>query len=382
MRTFTALKRLGHLAHSKAVLGGLVGVVVLALAGTTVGYTTLSHDVTVSVDGKDRTVHTFGDDVRSVLADQGIHTDSHDVVVPSLGSPVHDGTRIAVRYGRELDLKVDGRKQVYWTTATTVASAMDQLGLRFQDAKLSASRDAGIDRQGMVLQITTPKRLVVKIAGQHAKKRTLTVLTVRDVLRQLHVKLDHNDKVRPGLGHELQDGDRVVVTRFGVRTRHAAHQTIPFGTVHRDDSSMLRGDTRTVRAGHPGVREVTYKVFFRNGHITHTRVVDSHVLRSPVSQVVEVGTKVPAPAPAPAANYASGGTAWDRIAQCESGGNWAANTGNGYYGGLQFSLSTWHAYGGTGYPNEHSREDQIAVAERVAAAEGGYGAWPVCGKLA
>ncbi|HEY6935043.1 MAG TPA: transglycosylase family protein [Marmoricola sp.] len=373
---------LTHIGKSKAVLGGLVAVVVLALAGTTVGYSTMSHDVTLSVDGKDRTIHTFGDDVKSVLADQGIHTGSHDVVVPSLDAPVHDGTQIAVRYGRELDVSVDGAKHTYWTTATTVASAMDQLGLHYSNADLSTSRDAGIDRQGMLLKITTPKRLVIRVADQHAKKRTITALTVRDLLRQLHVRVDHNDKVRPGLSHVLKDGDRVVVTRYGVKTKRVQHQSIPYATVHRDDSSLVRGNSRTVRSGHDGLRNVTYKVFFKNGHITGRKVIGEHVLRRPVSRIVEVGTKAPAPAPAPAANYASGSSVWDRIAQCESGGNWAANTGNGYYGGLQFTLSTWHAYGGVGYPNEASRETQIAIAEKVRAAEGGYGAWPVCGKLA
>ena len=81
-------------------------------------------------------------------------------------------------------------------------------------------------------------------------------------------------------------------------------------------------------------------------------------------------------------DFASGGTIWDKIAQCESGGNWAANTGNGYYGGLQFNLGTWQSYGGSGRPDQNSREQQIAVAERVKAAEGGYGAWPVCGARA
>ena len=72
---------------------------------------------------------------------------------------------------------------------------------------------------------------------------------------------------------------------------------------------------------------------------------------------------------------------WDAIAQCESGGNWAINTGNGYYGGLQFTLSTWRANGGTGMPQNASRDTQIAVAERVAATQG-IGAWPVCGARA
>ena len=69
---------------------------------------------------------------------------------------------------------------------------------------------------------------------------------------------------------------------------------------------------------------------------------------------------------------------WDRVAACESGGNWHINTGNGYYGGLQFSLGTWRAYGGTGLPSQHSRETQIAIATKLRNAQGGYGAWPAC----
>lgn len=76
------------------------------------------------------------------------------------------------------------------------------------------------------------------------------------------------------------------------------------------------------------------------------------------------------------ANAASGST-WDALAQCESGGNWAINTGNGYYGGLQFNLGTWQANGGAGNPASASRGAQIAVAERVLASQG-WGAWPAC----
>ncbi|MGH9112431.1 MAG: transglycosylase family protein [Acidimicrobiales bacterium] len=72
-------------------------------------------------------------------------------------------------------------------------------------------------------------------------------------------------------------------------------------------------------------------------------------------------------------NYAT----WDALAQCEAGGNWSINTGNGYYGGLQFSLGSWQGVGGTGYPHEHSRETQIAMGQRLQASSG-WGAWPAC----
>jgi hypothetical protein len=83
--------------------------------------------------------------------------------------------------------------------------------------------------------------------------------------------------------------------------------------------------------------------------------------------------------PRTAASFSSDGV-WDALAQCESGGNWAINTGNGYYGGLQFSLGTWNQYGGgefAAYPHQATREEQIIVAERLRAARG-YAPWPSC----
>ena len=75
---------------------------------------------------------------------------------------------------------------------------------------------------------------------------------------------------------------------------------------------------------------------------------------------------------------------WDAVAQCESGGNWSINTGNGFYGGLQFTRGTWRAYGGTKYAstaNKASKSQQVRIAEKVLAGQG-IGAWPVCGKKA
>ena len=88
-------------------------------------------------------------------------------------------------------------------------------------------------------------------------------------------------------------------------------------------------------------------------------------------------------APAPARQYATAapavasGSGWDQLARCESGGNWAINTGNGYYGGVQFSLATWRGVGGSGLPSENSREEQIARAE-ILLARSGWGQWPAC----
>ncbi|PZE23738.1 MULTISPECIES: transglycosylase family protein [unclassified Curtobacterium] len=98
--------------------------------------------------------------------------------------------------------------------------------------------------------------------------------------------------------------------------------------------------------------------------------------RALVSGLAFAGLAVTGVALAAPANAASEST-WDQIAQCESSGNWATNTGNGYSGGLQFSQSTWAANGGTGTPASASKSEQIAVANRVLASQG-WGAWPAC----
>jgi hypothetical protein len=84
----------------------------------------------------------------------------------------------------------------------------------------------------------------------------------------------------------------------------------------------------------------------------------------------------PAPTPTTPASSA-GGTVWDQLAQCESGGDWSIATGNGFFGGLQFTLSSWQAVGGQGMPNHASREEQIARGQALQAIQG-WGAWPAC----
>lgn len=73
----------------------------------------------------------------------------------------------------------------------------------------------------------------------------------------------------------------------------------------------------------------------------------------------------------------AGGSVWDRLAQCESGGNWSISTGNGFYGGLQFTTGSWQAAGGSGMPNTASRDEQIRVAQNLQRQQG-WGAWPAC----
>ena len=354
------------------MLVALAAVVVLAVAGTTWGYTALSKTVTLSIDGEPQEVTVFGGTVGDVLASEGIEVGKRDQVTPSEDEKISDGSKIAVNFARPVKLEVDGESKTYWVTATTVSRALDEIGRGYRDAELSASRGGTIDRGGISLSVVTPKTLKIKIGKRDVVKRTITALTVEEVLDEMGVKVGKHDETKPAPTHVLEDGDKIVFTDVRVVTKKVDGEVIEFGTVERSDGSMFEGESSVVRAGRSGLRDVTYRIVYRNGELSVRKVLKQNVTRQPVDKIVKVGTKS-----APAV-FVSGNSVWDRLAQCESGGNWAINTGNGYYGGLQFSLGTWRAYGGPGYPHTASRETQIAIATKVRDAAGGYGAWPGC----
>ncbi len=377
--------------RKRIALIAAVAVTVLGLVGGSVAYASLNKTVTLSIDGKAKEVQTFGKTVGDVLDDEGITVGDHDAVAPSTTTPIDEGSKISVRYGRELSLTVDGEESTYWVTATNVDAALSQIGRRFSGAELSASRGMTIGRSGLDLTVKTAKDIQLVVAGKK-KKATTTAITVKEALADLKVKVDGDDEVKPKLKSDLDDGDKITVVKID-RKKDQRKVAIPNKTVVRYSSSMYDGQEKVTESGRDGQKVITYNVVLANGKERSRKAVNTKVVSKPVTRVEVHGTKDrPAPATSssssssssssggsstPPPNYASGGTVWDRLAQCESGGNWAINTGNGYYGGLQFSLSTWRAYGGSGYPHQASRSTQISIAQRVLAAQG-WGAWPAC----
>jgi uncharacterized protein YabE (DUF348 family) len=354
----------------------LVAVIVAAVAGTTVGYAALSKDVTLTLDGRTTHVSAIGDTVGDVLASEGIDVTDKDLVAPAVDEAVTDGSAIAVQFGRPLELSVDGDSHTYWVNSDNVASALGEIGRRFTGAELSSSRSSSIGRKGLTLEVVTPKVVRIKLGAKDLRKRKDTAVTVADVLKSMGFEVDQHDKVSPSLETEITDGDKVVVTDIRIATKKVAREVVDAPVIEREDASMYEGDEKVVQSGKDGVRNVTYRLRFVNGKLVARKVLEATVSRKAVPTIVKVGTKEK-PAPT-TSNFAGGNTVWDSLAQCESGGNWAINTGNGYYGGLQFNLGTWQAYGGTGLPSPASRETQIAIATKVRDASGGYGAWPAC----
>jgi uncharacterized protein YabE (DUF348 family) len=367
----------------------------LAVAGTSVGYAALNKDVTMSVDGKPTTVTTTAATVGELLKDQGIAVTSRDIVAPDPAAKVTDGTRVAVQFARQVSFTVDGQKRTIWTTATTLDQALGALGVNTTGADLSTSRSSSIGRQGLAVDIATLKTVTVKVAGRKRVVKT-TGTTVADALAAAKVTVDADDKLDAKPSEKIASGDAITYTRVDVKNA-SVKQSVAFSTVRKNSGSLARGKTKIDTTGRAGSRTITFREVRSDGKLTSRKQTSSTLTTKPRAEVVLVGTKAPKAPKAPkvtrssssssssssragsgssAPSVASGGV-WDKIAACESGGNWSINTGNGFYGGLQFTLSTWRGYGGSGMPNQASRAAQIAVAKRIQAAQG-WGAWPAC----
>jgi uncharacterized protein YabE (DUF348 family) len=365
---------------------------VLAVTGTSVGYAALHKDVTMSVDGQPTTMTTTAGTVGELLQEKGIEVTSRDIVAPDPSAKVADGTRVAVQFARQVSFTVDGQKRTVWTTATNLDQALAALGVNTAGADLSTSRSASIGREGLAVDVATLKTVTVEVAGKKREVKT-TGTTVADALAAAKVKADKDDKLSAAADEALEAGDTIRYTKVDVRSLKKTEK-VSFSTVRKNSSSLTRGKTKVDTTGRAGTRTITVREVREDGKVTSRKETSRKVTTQPRSQVVLVGTKAPerpkAAAPKSSGSSSSGsrssgssapsvasGSVWDRLAQCESGGNWSINTGNGFYGGLQFTPSTWRGYGGTGMPHQASREQQIAIAKKVQAGQG-WGAWPAC----
>jgi resuscitation-promoting factor RpfB len=353
--------------------------VVVSLVAGAIGFAALDKSVNLSVDGKTSAVHVFGSTVvGDVLASQDITVGPHDVVAPGVSTRVSDGQKVVVRYGRLLTVTVDGQTKEYWTTSTTVAGALAELGIRADSAKLSVSRSQPLGRTGLVMSVTTPKDVTVAVDGRTLRASTTTA-TVADLLSELHVTLGAKDRVSPALTTLITNGGLKVAVARVTQKSVTANESVAFPTARRNDATLYTGNTKTLTAGKPGARVVTYLETWVNGKQESRTATSSLVTTAPVTRILAVGTKAKPVASAPpvggsaAVGSPANAAMWDRIAACESGGNWSINTGNGYYGGLQFDSGTWLGNGGGQYAARAdlaSRLQQIAVANVVYAARG------------
>jgi uncharacterized protein YabE (DUF348 family) len=339
--------------------------VLLVLAGGTAAYGALSKTVTVSLDGRSDTVRTFSDSVSGVLASKDVTLRPDDKLNVAKTGGVADGDTIKVDFAKPVTLAVDGVAREGTVHEDKVSDVLDRYQVEpDKDAYVSVSRSARIPRQGLEIVVSNPKTITVKADGD-TKKFTSTAPRVEDALKEADVQLDRDDEVSRGRGALVSEGDTLDVTRIEMLDKTETVDVKP-PVEYKDDADMEKGTTKVLEPGKAGKAREDVLITMADGKVRHRLVLTSKELEKPVKKVVARGT---AEAPSVASN-----SVWDKIAECESGGNWHINTGNGYYGGLQFSAATWRSVGGPGLPHQHSRETQIKYAE-ILQARSGWGQW-------
>jgi len=367
--------------------------VAVVIAGA-VFYVAGQKSVVISVDGDAQEVSTRAATVSALLEQQEIPLDDRDEISAALDSKLSDDQKIDIKRNKSVEVTVDGTERVVHTTGMTVADVINQLDLE-KGSEVSLDEDMQLTALSDELEVITPKDLTL-IVDDKKKTVATTASTVKELLSEQKIKVDDNDEINVKVDDEtdknvkdstgIKAGVEVEVIEVNVKTWDETRD-IDFDTKEIKDKSLDKGDSEVKTKGKKGERELTLRQETRNGKKGEEEVLKSKVTKEPVAEVIRIGTKVEKKeekkeesSSKPSTNTGNISATWKALAKCESGGNWAINSGNGYYGGLQFSASSWRAVGGTKYaplPHQASAQEQIAAAEKLRAS-GGWGHWPAC----
>ncbi|MFT0762614.1 transglycosylase family protein [Actinomyces sp. F1_1611] len=350
---------------------------VLAVAG--VGVSQAHHTVTLRVDGVERIVSGFYPDVSSVLTAAEINLDEYDQVEPGLQSKLDDGATISVERAQPFTVRSTDGTDVHWAAGVSLDDIYDELNSDKPVEAITVSRS--VTRTALPLT-QAAREVTVRVNGKEQQVPTRGGETVGQILQAAGVDASPLDSIfavpgEQGLAIEVTTETRKITSK---------KEDIPFEVQYVDDPELEQGVEEVTQVGQNGLRVIrTYEQVVA-GKPRVSAVLSNVVSVQPVAQVVAVGTKEPAPTVSAATGAAgtdvsgvqvSNGDVWAALAQCESGGNPAANTGNGYYGLYQFSLGTWQSVGGVGLPSDASAAEQTQRAQ-ILQQRSGWGQWPAC----
>lgn len=351
-------------------------VVLCALVLGLVAFVGNNKTVTLNVDGKVTSVQSFGGTVGQVVKSANVELKPADRVSPTADAKVENGTVINVNMAKAVKVSLDGSEKTVNTTAPDVAGLVTELGVA-SASSVSVPKEAQLAVAGSFVSISTPKTVSI-VADGKAATATTTAGTVAQVLEDAGITLGVDDRSsQPGNAHVVNNMV-VKVSRVDTSQTAASTEDVAFDSMTTESAELLKGEKQVTQAGVAGKVDKSFKLVMVDGREASRTLVSETVSLQPVTEKVTVGTKAK---PAAAAGTNTGAAApammneamWDKIAQCESTGNWSINSGNGYYGGLQFDIRTWIGSGGGAYaPNASlaTKAQQIDIANRIYAQRG------------
>jgi uncharacterized protein YabE (DUF348 family) len=363
--------RSGPLPHP--VRGPLV---LLVLAAALLPPLAAPPTVPVAVDGRERVVRSHAATVGELLEAAGVRVGPDDRVLPAATDPAPSAGAVAVERAVDVTVLVNGRERHdVRTPDATVAGALSAAGLTSGErsrAETVRDRDAGLV-DGDVVRVTLPMPVRAVVEG-------VTLIgwspatTAAGVLVDLGVALEDHHVVIPDPDAPLAHGTAIAVHRVEVVEAEEV-LTVRRPVVRELTRDLYEGAVRVVRAGRDGAERQQVRVTLHDGVEVAREVVSREVLVAAEARVERVGAR---PVVRP--------DVWDELARCEASGRWDVvrhvHETLSYFGGLQFDPRTWDEFRPAGFPDlasEASREQQIAVAERVLAVQG-WKAWPACSR--
>lgn len=309
---------------SVGVIGAVAASTLAMESMGTASAATLS-TVTLTLDGVGLQVTTSADTVGELLDDESIVLDGNDEVSPHVSTEIGDGLTVDVDHIWLVTVLDDDDSSQHLVSADTVSEVNDELSLPAPTFSALTAEPQPVNYRRTLHYGPAGKRLF------------------------------GDDLVRDGAKAVIQD------VRIGYPK---ARKRVDNKLSKRRTKLLHSGTSQLMRRGHDGVQRLTYRRVFVEGELSGQRVVKRTWLRKPKNRLVRIGT----------------GPNWPALAQCESGGNPRAVNPAGYYGLYQFSLATWRAMGGSGYPTDHGYWEQTRMAWKLYR-QSGRSPWPVCGAL-
>ena len=268
----------------------MVPLVLVALLSVGV-FLRFAKTVTLVVDGRSHEVGTFAGSVGDLLEEEGVRIDEHDVVTPALDTSLTEQTRVQVLLAKEITLLLNGVQRTVYVTGERVEDVLQHVNVRTErSAYLEPSRAAPLEDGDVVVY---KEAVAVRLTVDGKTRQVITNdPDVGTMVDQLGIVLRKNDELIPAASTPLSGGMAIKIVRVDVR-EITQDENVVFGTETRESNEYLQGTRRVIRAGVPGVRRTTYEVRLEDGREVDRRQLRTQVVRQPVDQIVVVGTRPP-----------------------------------------------------------------------------------------
>lgn len=277
---------------SKSIFSMLT-VVMGALLVVWVTYESTKAKVVIAADGDVQVVKTHEETVGELLDELEIDVEKYDVLSHGEDSEIKNGMEIYFKKAKRVYLTIDGEKEEYLTTAKTVGEFFKEKELSFSKHDDISHNLIEILEHDLNIEVKTAIPIIVNDGGKEEEIWT-TSETVEQFLEDHKDDLTYEEadeiKVKPDLEEEITEDTEITIVHIEKQTKKVK-ESIPFQEEKRNDSSLYKGETRTISAGEEGIIEKVYEITLENGKEIDKKVIEENVLKESKNKVVAVGTK-------------------------------------------------------------------------------------------